>query len=155
MCQASDIAMTMINKSIELARTEYNSSYYMDFVKLHKLMYLAQCYMLSQYDSLLFEDRIVAHQCGPYVEGIHFIPKMRGFQKILKPFPLRSFVLPSYRRINVIDFAVKNAGKFSRDTLIQYTKSTAPYRLVEAEITDTFKPEITVESMKNFVAYVV
>lgn len=154
MCQAVDIAMTMVNKSIDMARAEHNPSYYMDFVKLHKLMYLAQCYMLTQYDSLLFEDRIVAHQCGPYVEGIHFIPRMRGFQKILKPFSSRSFVLPSYRRVQVVELLLKNAGMLSRDALIQYTKSTAPYRLVEAEITDTFKPEITVESMKNFIAYV-
>ena len=38
----------LCNRSIELAWETRNESYYMDFVKLHKLLYMAQCSMGGQ-----------------------------------------------------------------------------------------------------------
>ena len=37
-----DIAIHLLRKSIELGQKD--SNYYMDFIKLHKLMFLCQCY---------------------------------------------------------------------------------------------------------------
>ena len=38
-----DVAVNILDKSIE--RGKEDPSYYMDFVKLHKLLYLGQCYL--------------------------------------------------------------------------------------------------------------
>ena len=70
MCRAADVAMTMVNRSIELADKTKNTGYYMDLVKLHNLLYLAQCDMLVNYGRPMFVEQITAHQCGPYVEGL-------------------------------------------------------------------------------------
>lgn len=124
MCKVADAAMTMVNKSIELAKT--NESFYMDFVKLHKLLYLAQCRMLEQYGRTMFDERITARQCGPYIEGLHFIPSKRDFGEIKIPFSDNEFVQPSYRRMKVIEQVLEEFGKLSTDELIQYTKESPP-----------------------------
>ena len=103
MCKVADAAMAMVNRSIKLAQDYGDESYYMDFVKLHKLLYLAQCSMLAQYGRTMFDEKITAHHCGPYVEGIHFIPRMRGFGQINVPFSEMKFVRPSYRRMKIIE----------------------------------------------------
>lgn len=143
MCKVADAAMTMVNKSIELAKT--NESFYMDFVKLHKLLYLAQCRMLEQYGRTMFDERITARQCGPYIEGLHFIPSKRDFGEIKIPFSDNEFVQPSYRRMKVIEQVLEEFGKLSTDELIQYTKESPAYRAVEDKIEEHVSPEISPE----------
>lgn len=143
MCKVADAAMTMVNKSIELAQA--NESFYMDFVKLHKLLYLAQCRMLEQYGRTMFDERITAHQCGPYIEGLHFVPHKRGFDEIKVPFAKHEFVPPSYRRMKVIEQVLEEFGEFSTEGLIQYTKETLAYCAVADKIEEHVKPEISPE----------
>lgn len=143
MCRAADAAMAMVNRSIELARKTRDESYYMDFVKLHKLLYLAQCEMLARYGRLLFEDRITAHQCGPYVEGIHFIPGECGFGQIRNPFDAIDFVKPSYRQMEVIDATLESYGTLRTEELIEYTRNTLPYCAVADKITESYRPQIS------------
>ncbi len=86
MCRPADIAITFVNMSIEEWKQSGNSCYLMDFMKLHKLMYLGQCYMLARYNRPLFDGEITAHFCGPYIEGINFVQGSRGFGLIKKNF---------------------------------------------------------------------
>jgi len=139
--------MTMVNRSIELARDTGNDSYYMDLVKLHNLLYIAQCYMLSLTGRPMFVEQITAHQCGPYVEGLHFIARKRGFDKIHYAFSEQDFVLPSRRRQDVINEVLNEFGTWSTAEVVQYTKETPPYSMVEDEITDNYKPIISTESI--------
>lgn len=145
MCKVADAAMVMVNRSIELALKCEDESYLMDFVKLHKLLYLAQCSMLNQYGCTMFDEKITAHQCGPYVEGIHFVPHMRGFGKIVFPFDERNFVRLSYRRMKIIKQVLDEFGKFSTEDLIQFTKETPAYCAVADEIGEHYRPEIPPE----------
>lgn len=147
MCKAADVAMAMVNRSIELAKEYGDESYYMDFVKLHKLMYLAQCSMLAQYGRTMFDEKITAHQCGPYVEGIHFVPRARGFGRITVPFDERIFARPSYRRIKVIGQVLEEFGGSGTGELIQYTKESPAYLAVEDGIGEYDRPEISPELM--------
>ncbi len=147
MCRAADAAMTMVNRSIELARETGNDSYYMDLVKLHNLLYIAQCEMLSLAGRPMFVEQITAHQCGPYVEGLHFVARKRGFDRIQYPFSERDFVRPSRRRQEVIDAVLSEFGTWSTADLVQFTKETPPYSMVEDEITDNYKPVISTQSM--------
>lgn len=147
MCKVADAAMTMVNRSIALTKEYEDASYYMDFVKLHKLLYLAQCSMLTQYGRTMFDERITAHQCGPYVEGLHFIPSKRGFGQIEAPFSESEFVRLSYRRIKVIDQVLEEFGRYSTEELIQYTKETPAYCAVKDRIRAQYRPEISPELM--------
>ena len=153
MCKVADAAMAMVNRSIELAGETGDESYYMDFVKLHKLLYLAQCLMLVQYGQLMFDEKITAHQCGPYVADLHFIPRCRGFGEIKNPFSKSEFVRPSYRRMKVIEQVLGEFGRNSTEELIQYTKETPAYCAAADGIEGDYRPEITQEQMLQSTTY--
>ena len=153
MCKAADVAMTMVNESIRLAEETRDVNYYMDFVKLHKLLYLGQCYMLGIHDRPLFEETVSAHQCGPNVENIHFVPAERGFGVIDTPFSEDDIVRPSLVRIDAIEWVLRNYGNKKTEFLVEYAKSTEPYKKVAAGITDTDKPTISTEDMKDWFSH--
>ena len=75
-----DIAVHLLKKSIKLGQND--SNYYMDFIKLHKLMFLAQCYLNFEYNLDLFDDKITANDDGPYVDGLNSVPAICGFDII-------------------------------------------------------------------------
>lgn len=140
MCMARDVAVAMINRSISLAEEKNDRRYLMDFVKLHKLLYLGQCYILSQYDMCLFEDEISAHHCGPYVEGIGFVPAEHGFglleskiEKIENGIP---FLPISYTRSETVDFVLKKFGTKTTDEVVEIAKETVAYKLYEGKYDD-------------------
>lgn len=147
MCKVADIAMMMINKSIHMAKQAGDDRYLMDFEKLHKLLYLGQCCMMSQYGRTLFEEDITAHRCGPYVDDMDFIPAKCGFGPISIPFPASDFVVPAASCLAVIDWVLETFGVWSTTDIIRYTISTPPYRAVERQISETDKPIIPVEIM--------
>ena len=149
MCLASDVAMTMVNRSIEMAKTRSNNQYYLDSVKLHKLLFLGQYYMLKHYGRPLFEEEITAHYCGPYVNGIQVIPGTKGFAQIKDPFSEREFVYPSVIRMNIIDRILEKYGQCSAEAIIEIAKETKPYKAVESLITQTYKPVIPLNEMIN------
>lgn len=151
MCCSRDAGMTMINMSIDLAEKTGDASYYMDSMKLHKLLYLSQYTMLQTYGRRMFAEKITAHSCGPYVDGIKSIPAMRGFGLILERFHPENddLVYPSVARLEILEQTLEEYGKMTTEELIRKTKGTDPYKEVADQITETDKPEITVDSMKK------
>lgn len=149
MCKARDIAISMVNRSVDLSEGS-GLNYYMDFVKLHKLLYLGQCYMFSTYKKPLFEDKIYAHHCGPYVDNIHFIPAYYGYAPITEHISSENLSRLSMFRIDAIETILQRYGTKSTDELIALTKSTDPYKKVEAEVSDDNKAEITIESISEY-----
>lgn len=151
MCCSRDAGMTMINMSIDLAEKTGDASYYMDSMKLHKLLYLSQYAMLRTYGRRMFAEKITAHSCGPYVDGIKSIPAMRGFGLIRERFHPESddLVYPSVARLEILEQILKDYGQMTTEELIRNTKETVPYQEVADQITATNKPEITVNSMKK------
>lgn len=151
MCCSLDAGMAMVNMSIDLAKKEGSPRYYMDSMKLHKLLYLSQCVMLQTYGHRMFADKIMAHSCGPYVDGIGIIPAKRGFGLLKQCFDLErdDFVPPSVARLDILEQVLKNYGKEGTDELAKYVKTTAPYKMVMNQITADFKPEITLDSMRE------
>ena len=85
MCKSIDVAIAMVNRSIDLADDGKHPEYYMDFVKLHKLMYAGCCYLRAKYDMALFEEKVSVHHCGPLVDGLSQIPGICGFDLIREP----------------------------------------------------------------------
>lgn len=131
MCKARDVAVVMINKSIDLAKEKNDDRYFMDFVKLHKLLYLGQCFILSRYGMCLFEDNISAHRCGPYVDGIGFIPAEYGFEPLKKKITKSKSGIPflpiSYSRAETVDFILGKYGINTTDEVVLITKETKAY----------------------------
>ncbi len=132
MCKVRDAAVLMINKSIALSKSENNENYLMDFIKLHKTLYLAQSYMLARYGSTLFEEPIYAKKCGPYVDGIGFVPGKKGFDLIRTEITADADEVPffpiSFLREEALDVAIKKFGCLSTDEVVQYTKRTSAYK---------------------------
>lgn len=152
MCCSLDAGMAMVNMSIDLAKKD--PSYYMDSMKLHKLLYLSQYAMLQAYSCRMFADKITAHRCGPYVDGIKRIPAQRGFGLLKRYFDSEQddFVPPSVARLDILKQVLESHGKKNTDELAKYTKATGPYQKVKDQITEDNKPEITLNSMKEFIS---
>lgn len=149
MCRAADIAMEMVNSSIKWVEVTEDNNYYMDFMKLHKLMYLGQCYMLERYGRKLFKETIRAHYCGPYIDGISFIQGSRGFGLIKEPFEESEFLKPTLFRQVTIEWVLKEYGAKSTEDLIDFTKETFAYTEVEDLLNDDDKPLISIGSMRR------
>lgn len=151
MCKARDVAMTMIKKSIILAKENNNDKYLMDFVKLHKLMFLGQCYILYYYGIELFQESISAHSCGPYVNGISFIPATYGFSEIRETKNKdghEPMYLPlSLTRDETVDIILEKFGTLSTKDIVAKAKDTFAYKIYEGNYDS--KPIISYDAMKT------
>lgn len=151
MCKARDVAAEMINRSVSLAEETGKSQYYMDIVKLHKLMYLGQCHALSKYHVRLFEDKITAHHCGPYVDGLNFFPAKFGFGLIKDSVNNDSDGLPflplSYYRMKTIEEIIEKYGTMDTDGIVIFTKNTPAYQHYKNNCEEP--PEIEIAKMAN------
>lgn len=126
-----DVAVNILDKSIE--RGKEDSSYYMDFVKLHKLLYLGQCYLSFKYEMDLFNDKITANDDGPYVDGLKLIPAICGFDEIktMDEFKLCKMTLPLTLSMDeTVDYILNKFGKYSTDEIVRLTKDTIGYQEV-------------------------
>lgn len=151
MCKARDVAMAMIKKSIILAKENEDDRYLMDFVKLHKLMFLGQCYILYYYDIELFQESISAHSCGPYVDGINFIPATYGFSEIKDSKNQDGYepmFLPlSLTRGETVDIILEKYGTLTTKEIVTKVKETYAYKVYEGNYES--KPIISCEAMKT------
>ena len=69
MCGISELADSLIAKAVKLAEERNDTRYYATFSKLHKLLYIAQGWMLSQHGIKMFRaGEISARACGPYIK---------------------------------------------------------------------------------------
>lgn len=130
MCKASDAAMAILKKSLTLVVEKNTDEYYMDFVKLHKLLFLAQCYMLALYEKPLFEENIYAHCCGPYIDGIGFVPAKYGFSEIKDlPDSEQTIYYPlSIIREEAVDAVLAQYGKLNTDQIVKTIKEMPTYQ---------------------------
>lgn len=144
MCKAVGVAIVMINKSVDLADAKKEKDYLLDFVKIHKLLYLAQCYMLYKYNKPLFDEEITAHYCGPYVDGISCFRAEYGNKKIDNKV---DFLPLPPDMTEAIEIVLTKYGLMNADNLVKETKQTTAYVKQAALISDFFKPLITREDM--------
>lgn len=126
-----DAAVWLLDKSIK--RGQENHEYYMDFVKLHKLLYLAQCYLKYKYQMDLFEENIVTSDEGPYIEGLDLIPAYCGFSKIKNiPSKLWDCIVslpPSFSRDEVLDIMLDMYGQYSTYEIVMLTRNTLAHEV--------------------------
>ena len=138
-----DIAYHLLKKSIKLGQEE--PKYYMDFIKLHKLMFLAQCYLNYEYGLNLFDECITANEDGPFVNGINAIPAICGFGEIKTIDELNSYLndmmpfhinhrlpLPALRD-ETCDLILDMYGKYNTLEIVKLSKNTIAYNYSYSE----------------------
>ena len=132
MCKVRDVALAVLQKSIRLAIEKPDDNYYMDYVKLHKLLYLGQCMVLSQYGITLFNEPITAHHCGPYIQNeLDFITATYGFEEI-KTLRTRDGREPAIvplpiLRDEIVNKLLDKYGKYSTADIVRLSKQTSAY----------------------------
>ena len=127
MSSSRDIAKEMVNRSIDLALMNNDNRYLMDFVKVHKLLYLGYCHLLSEYNMELFEDDIYNTASGPYINGIGFITAQYGFGLLDNKIPDKDadgfiYFTPSFSRGETIDFILDRFGRLDTDEVVKVSK---------------------------------
>lgn len=152
MCKVKDVALVMLQKSHELCYSQHNRNYLMDYVKLHKLLYLGQCMVLAKHDMTLFEEPIYAHNCGPYIENeLDFIVARYGFgaiEHLTDKYGQTPVILPlPFLRNEVVNELLSRFGTMSTEEIVEFTKNTAAYTANKNNL-DTH-PEISREIMKT------
>lgn len=126
MCKVIDAAMTLVNYSIDKRDETGNDSYYVDFYKLHKLLYYAQGYMLAKEGIQLFEEDIEAHNCGPLIPEVGELAGQ--FDSITKRFFNNNIFALTPDRINVIKFIVNKIGFYTKEKLVNMSKQGSLYK---------------------------
>lgn len=149
MCYAIDAAMTLVNMSVDLAKRLDDSRYYTDYIKVHKQLFLAQCFMLENYHKTLFHERITAHRCGPFVDGLELLIKMRESGPIEEPFEPEDYVELSPLRQSILKWIVNEFGAYSAEELVEATKTTRAYRQAVEGAEPDSRPLIPLNAMSG------
>lgn len=146
-----DVAVNILDKSIE--RGKEDPSYYMDYVKLHKLLYLGQCYLSFKYGMDLFNENITANEDGPYVDGLSLIPAICGFGEIktMDEFKQCKMTLPlTFSRDETVDFILDKFGKYSTEEIVRLTKDTIGYQEVyDKDCNNEINKELMIKTGKS------
>ena len=70
MKDAYTVALGVVKLSVQRSERSEDERYLMDYTKLHKLLYYAQCLSLAKYDAPIFYEDVVHHDSGPCVEEL-------------------------------------------------------------------------------------
>lgn len=142
MATAYQIAISMVNRSIELAR-EKGKGYYLNHIKLQKLMYLGQCYSLAKYGRELFVDNIRRHDCGPYIESLDLFVSEQGFGEYTSP--IRGELSGTAQERDAINTVLRKYGHGSAAQLVAFTKGSDPYKS-----TKRYRELVSKDEMKKY-----
>lgn len=129
MLKSIEVAARLLDKSIK--RAQDNPKYYMDYIKLHKLMFLAECLICYEYDIDLFKEKVTTEDTGPYIGGLELITAVYGFGKIKNIESLKKYVwffpLPLLRD-ETCDYILDMFGELSTIEIVRLTKNTIAYQ---------------------------
>lgn len=151
---AIDAAIYISNKIIDIYN-EGKKEYQVDFFKIHKLLYIAQGIMLSEYGYPLFKESIRAHKCGAYIEGLDNFYERVGTDNITEKISdkysdiITELITPE--RKSVLDYVAHKYGRINRNDLISLTKKHSIYiEAFEKEKSNGPKPEMDKSALKSF-----
>lgn len=152
MAKAIDAAIYLSNKVIELSEKEKKKGYVVDFIKVHKMLYIAQGIMLAKFNKTLFDETIYAHHEGPWIDNLTIFYGMVEFKEIKKPLKMISVLELTEKRKMVLDYVAEKYGYQTRDALVLATKAQKPYSEAFSKNIDIFGvyPIISLSSLKSF-----
>lgn len=150
MTKVIDAAIYLTNKVIELS--ENDPKYSVDFIKTHKMLYIAQGIMLAKYNKSLFDEVIFAQEDGPWVDGLTDFYKMVGLEKIEHKIEEKNILGLTPFRIMVLNYVVLEYGHYTRDELV--TTTIPPKLYTDSQIAESIiifgtYPIIPTEQIKN------
>ena len=149
MCKVMDAAMIMVNKSIKMAEEKKDTNYLLDYVAVHKLLFLCQHKMLNKYGNPMFDEEIYAHECGPYVNGLTFLLLEKGSGPIREPFDEKDIVPTTYIRQVVMEAVLDVYGGRSTEEIVRAAKNSKLYAELTSDISEEFSPPILKSRMKD------
>lgn len=118
MAYVVDVAMTLVNMSIEYAEESGDTRFLMNFVKMRELLYIAWHEFAMEYGNSMFSEKITKTEDGfHYINGTEFVVLQKGFGFIFKKFDSRFIVRPSYRRIQILTNVLKKYGRYNEHVL--------------------------------------
>lgn len=121
MAYVADVAMTLINMSIEEAERSGDERFYMNFIKTRELLFIASCLFTVEYGdkNTLFQEEIVSRPNKyHYIGGTSFVARMKGFGPIKEKFGKEYVVRPSYRRIKILEKTLHEYGLYNETELL-------------------------------------
>lgn len=121
MARVADVAMTLINMSIRMAKDWHEEMYYMNFVKMRQLLVIAQILFMREYGTKMFEEPIRKTEQWRiyyYIDGTSFVPKEKGFGLIKEGFDEGKFIRPSYSRCKMLEEVLEMFGMCDEDILV-------------------------------------
>lgn len=138
MKDAYTIAIAMVKYSIERKCS-------VDYSKLHKMLYYAQCYSLAKYDQLLFYESIKHHDCGPYVEALSRFCGEFGIGEYTEE-EMAAVSVPnlSTEEKAAVLFVVTKYGRTAVIVLVSKSKQSQPYTK------SAYGDSLSLDSMKEY-----
>lgn len=129
-----DMAVCLINMLIDKAKETEKKEYYSNFIKIHKLLFIAQCYSYAKDGKPLFESKITANGDGPYIWSMSAkIPGHCGFgqidQRISTVDVGASVVFLSNRMKDILETVINKYGHLSTMDIVLLTKSTTAWKI--------------------------
>lgn len=117
MAWVGDVAMTLVNLSIDKAERTRIDKYYMDIVKLRKLLAIAWYQFEKQYHRPLFKGENSTF--NEMEKGITFVATKRGFGRIKERFSIEEddYVIPSVARYEFLESIVNQYGLYNVEQL--------------------------------------
>lgn len=120
MAYVLDVAMFLVNLSIERAEETGDERYYMNFVKMQELLVVADRKFEREYGERMFTEIITyTEKDFHFINEITALVKERGFGIITDKFMPCDYVRPSYRRVKMLQSVVEDYGLLDEKELIE------------------------------------
>ena len=145
MYKAKDIAEWFLNRN--RVQMNFEDSEYITNLKLQKLLYYAQGYVLAKKDTPLFDDEFLAWEHGPVIRKIYDKYKANGSSGIKYDEDFKVNI--DVETIRILEEVYNEFGQYSAWKLRNMTHETSPWQttprnsvIPKQKIKDYFKAQI-------------
>lgn len=140
MCKAVEIGKHIMNQCI-------NDGYDVTPSKIQKLLYYMQGEYLVNYNKRMFEEEIVAWECGPAIKAVNYYFTKFLFDNKDKLITANLFLSDEEKR--VFEDVYDDKAYLTTDHLIEMTQTEEPWVITYDQGRGRNKP-ITDEMLKNY-----
>ena len=129
MKDAYTVALGMVKLSVQQSERSDDGRYLIDYTKLHKLLYYAQCFSLAKYGSPLFYEDVVRQDSGPWVEELSRFYGNFGLGEYTAGH-MAGVRMPEFskREKDALLSVIASLGRMSSEELAWKAKQSAPFQ---------------------------
>ena len=129
MKDAYTVALGMVKLSVQRSERSDDGRYLIDYTKLHKLLYYAQCFSLAKYGSPLFYEDVVRQDSGPWVEELSRFYGNFGLGEYTAGH-MAGVRMPEFskREKDALLSVIASLGRMSSEELAWKAKQSAPFQ---------------------------